>query len=147
MGWASATGIVIDVWNAVRERVPEQERPAILAKMMEPFFDGDWDCEDEVIGVWPEAHAALCIAEPQFHELYDDCGRKDDALFEDAVHKALAGETHGQPTESWEFDCTVRGDVHATGREDARSKIIDWLYEGRVTHYVDVNLHYLERQR
>ena len=91
MGWASATGYVMDVWNAVREDVPEQKRPATLAKIVNTFQNGDWDNEEEIVGVWPEAHAALCITDPEWHQLDDGCEAwDDDRRFEEAVRKALA---------------------------------------------------------
>ena len=59
MGWASGEPIIFDVWEAVREYIPEEKRVEVIGKVMKSFFDHDWDTEDDFIDTYPEAQEAM----------------------------------------------------------------------------------------
>ena len=63
MGWASGTTVCIDMWNCVREYVPEENRSAALSKLVISLQNQDWDCGYEIEDEWPEAEKALLLAE------------------------------------------------------------------------------------
>ena len=47
MGWCSGTEIFDAVLDAALPYVPESEHEAFAAKIAEPLWDGDWDCEND----------------------------------------------------------------------------------------------------
>lgn len=66
MGWASGTEVIIDVWNLVREWIPEDKRVAVLAQVIDVFTNHDWDCLEEIEEEWPESKEALKIVYPDY---------------------------------------------------------------------------------
>ena len=71
MGWASATPIVRQVWEAVREYIPEEKRVEVVKAVMQPFLDQDWDTEDEFADAYPEAMEALRQLYPRRYVWHD----------------------------------------------------------------------------
>lgn len=47
MGWASATDIVDNVWNIVKEHIPEDQKVKVGLKIVSAFEAEDWDTQDE----------------------------------------------------------------------------------------------------
>ena len=68
MGWCSATPIVFAVWEAVRPYIPEEKRVEIVKRVMTPFLNADWDCQDEFIAAYPEAQQAAREMWPHIYE-------------------------------------------------------------------------------
>lgn len=59
MGWASGSALLSEVWAAVREYIPANEREDVLLDLMYRFADEDCDTLAEVIrSDWPETEAA-----------------------------------------------------------------------------------------
>lgn len=68
MGWCSGSHICEDIWNRVREHVPEEKRAQILGEMIDIFSDHDADCWGEVLEDCPEFEEAMKVA--RLHDLY-----------------------------------------------------------------------------
>lgn len=68
MGWSGGTEVCVKLWGAVRTHVPEEQRPAVLARVIDVLTDQDWDCVDEIRHEWPEARKALELYDPEFFE-------------------------------------------------------------------------------
>ena len=43
MGWASGSSLLIDVWNEVREFIPEEKRQVVARNVIDRFADMDCD--------------------------------------------------------------------------------------------------------
>lgn len=59
MGWASGSALLKEVWSAVREHIPEDDRDDVLLDLMYRFASHDCDTLAEVIRPdWPESEVA-----------------------------------------------------------------------------------------
>lgn len=59
MGWAGGSQILTDVWEIVREYIPEDERVDILKELMLIFESNDCDTLNEIIrSDWKESEKA-----------------------------------------------------------------------------------------
>lgn len=66
MGWASGTDVAIGVWDAVKEFIPESDKPKVANEIIDVLEDQDWDNVGEA------------------EELYEISGRKAKQDAEDA---------------------------------------------------------------
>jgi hypothetical protein len=76
MGWASASGLVEDITNAFIEYEETKDRKAFFAAVVKTFEDGDWDTQDEVMGIDDDLDAVI-------KELHPDWYNDDDEEEED----------------------------------------------------------------
>ena len=70
MGWAKGSIVCENIWNRVRDYVPEEDRISVLADIMVVLYDLDWDTEDEVEDLWPEATFAIQTANLRYQYRY-----------------------------------------------------------------------------
>lgn len=61
MGWAYGTEVCESIWKVVRKHVPDKEKAAVLAKVIDALTDVDWDCIEEIEDTFPEAKEAIKI--------------------------------------------------------------------------------------
>lgn len=47
MGWFGGTEIAINVWDSVREYIPEEKRKEVANELIDTLQDQDWDCVEE----------------------------------------------------------------------------------------------------
>ena len=66
MGWASASELVMSLWDEMREFIDESDRVHALAILIDKFTDHDWDSVDEIIDEWPEAREAILEYDPAY---------------------------------------------------------------------------------
>lgn len=61
MGWSSGSGILSDLWEDIREYVPEDKRRALFGKLADIFWNHDCDTLYEIMDDhdWPEVEPAL----------------------------------------------------------------------------------------
>jgi hypothetical protein len=69
MGWCSGSYLCKDIWEKIRDYVPEENRVQVLGEMINRFSDEDADCWDALIDI-PEFEEAMKIA--GLHDLYFD---------------------------------------------------------------------------
>jgi len=63
MGWGSGSEILRRVWNEIRLAHHINERPLVLAKLINIFWDHDCDTFDDLADEdWPELEPALKVA-------------------------------------------------------------------------------------
>lgn len=54
MGWASATGLFIEILEAVKDSgLAFEARKELYEKIYDAFVDKDWDTQDEALGIDP----------------------------------------------------------------------------------------------
>jgi len=59
MGWSGGSSLLSDVWERVRQYVPDDARVDVLAGLMKDFSDRDCDTLAEVVrDDWPESVTA-----------------------------------------------------------------------------------------
>jgi hypothetical protein len=67
MGWASGTGLAIDVIRAAKKHVSEASKPAFYKAFLVAMEDHDWDCQHEARGIDPAFDKALKKAHPDWY--------------------------------------------------------------------------------
>jgi predicted GTPase len=71
MGWCTGSYICDDIWQKIRDYIPEEQRVQILADMISRFSDEDADCWNDVMHNAPEYREALILADLE-HYLEDE---------------------------------------------------------------------------
>lgn len=69
MGWASASGIMNEVIDAVLPEVDDNEaRKRIYKPIIKVLEDGDWDTQDESLGIDPAFDELMAEIHPGWYE-------------------------------------------------------------------------------
>lgn len=88
MGWCSGSIMANDVWNIVREHVPEDKRSELARKIIEVFRGGDADCWDPGMAIVDDCdylHAEVEV----WYEVWSKAARSLIAAF-DTEKEAVA---------------------------------------------------------
>jgi hypothetical protein len=59
MGWAGGSGLAADIWDTVREYIPEEARKKVARKIVDLFENEDCDTMPEAELLWKDSRKRL----------------------------------------------------------------------------------------